>query len=959
MSRESVTYRLGVSGDQEIRATLAAIGESGDASSRRMARAFERDMRVLEAGAERAKRRYEQLKAIGSTTQREIAMQTGLDRSVFGDTKSAEASMRAFVMEQDKLTRSRERLIAQADPLFAAQQRYNATMAEAMRLDRAGALAKGDLAKVQARAKAELESLSVTQQGFTRSSGAMTSGLQQAGFQVSDFAVQVGGGTSAIRAASQQAPQLVQAMALMGMGAENTNSKFGKFTAFLAGPWGAAITVGVSLIGVFASKMGESDDASEKLSGALDFQRMSTEELTKAIDDQVRSAEDAIAVGAAAEIQARRTAEANLKEAISEREKTRAKLDGMLATERRSAGQGSAPGTVQGAVGMQVAGLRAEIAAQDENIAKLKDVLQGKLFAVASSEADARLDPLAGVRRKYELDRAATQKTAREERWSQERTRRELEKLGRARDAETKRIQDQQREHEKLARGSGTFEFGSPIVGGKVGAPFGQKRGDRRHGGVDIPTAVGTPVVATADGVVSFAGERGDYGNLLTIRIDDRTETRDAHLSRFAVAVGDVVKKGQVIGYSGGARGAPGAGNSTGPHLHHELRIDGKAVNPFGKYAIDDRYADVAQQILAEEKRLADERETNVKTLRTLMEQGDPLLAIANKLKDELAEIDRLAGLSPGMGGIGSEQAEILRDQARQRARKGELETKVTAIGPQLDYATKFLDEADEKDADYVKRLGGAKADQAEAMAFLELEAKMLGASVREREAAIAQFEYIADLKRQGLDLSDEEVRKLIEGNAEWFRRRGLIDEANETLKRQRQLGEQIIDTLLDPSGWDDWGEMGKRVINMLIQEFLLLAAINPLKNAMFGTDYATLGKGGLLGFLGGIFGGGKAGGSEYTQAGFFEVGEFGKELVRLPRGSQVVNANRTRAMERSGAKPAPRPIVFDMRGAVVTEDLMRQMQAMADKAARDGAQGGFDMVVDGNQRSFGGLLAV
>ena len=343
MSRESVTYRLGVSGDQEIRATLAAIGESGDASSRRMARAFERDMRVLEAGAERAKRRYEQLKAIGSTTQREIAMQTGLDRSVFGDTKSAEASMRAFVMEQDKLTRSRERLIAQADPLFAAQQRYNATMAEAMRLDRAGALAKGDLAKVQARAKAELESLSVTQQGFTRSSGAMTSGLQQAGFQVSDFAVQVGGGTSAIRAASQQAPQLVQAMALMGMGAENTNSKFGKFTAFLAGPWGAAITVGVSLIGVFASKMGESDDASEKLSGALDFQRMSTEELTKAIDDQVRSAEDAIAVGAAAEIQARRTAEANLKEAISEREKTRAKLDGMLATERRSAGQGSAP----------------------------------------------------------------------------------------------------------------------------------------------------------------------------------------------------------------------------------------------------------------------------------------------------------------------------------------------------------------------------------------------------------------------------------------------------------------------------------------------------------------------------------------------------------------------------------------------------------------------------------------
>lgn len=94
---------------------------------------------------------------------------------------------------------------------------------------------------------------------------AMGAGFQQAGFQVSDFFVQVGGGTSAVRAMSQQLPQLTQAIALMGMGAEESAGKFGAFARFMGGPWGAAITVGASVLGVLAQKFLETDDAIKKV----------------------------------------------------------------------------------------------------------------------------------------------------------------------------------------------------------------------------------------------------------------------------------------------------------------------------------------------------------------------------------------------------------------------------------------------------------------------------------------------------------------------------------------------------------------------------------------------------------------------------------------------------------------------------------------------------------------------
>ena len=159
-------------------------------------------------------------------------------------------------------------------------------------------------------------------------------------------------------------------------------------------------------------------------------------------------------------------------------------------------------------------------------------------------------------------------------------------------------------------------------------------------------------------------------------------------------------------------------------------------------------------------------------------------------------------------------------------------------------------------------------------------------------------------------------MQALIRGNDALVDQGMALTRANRLLDEQRRIGENIVDTIFDPSNWDDWGEMGKRILQMLLQEMLVLAAVNPLKNALFDSGLPTLGDGGgFLGFLGGIFG--NASGTEWSSGGWRRVGEFGEELVRLPRGAQVMNAGRTRQADRTGAaRPISISYQIDATGA-------------------------------------------
>ena len=94
------------------------------------------------------------------------------------------------------------------------------------------------------------------------------------------------------------------------------------------------------------------------------------------------------------------------------------------------------------------------------------------------------------------------------------------------------------------------------------------------HPGVDIANNIGTPVVATADGKVIISGRSSGYGNLIQIDHGNGIITFYGHNSQLIVQVGQMVKKGQMIAYMGST------GNSTGPHVHYEIRVNGTPVNP-------------------------------------------------------------------------------------------------------------------------------------------------------------------------------------------------------------------------------------------------------------------------------------------------------------------------------------------------------------------------------------------
>ncbi|AKH43157.1 murein DD-endopeptidase MepM/ murein hydrolase activator NlpD [Altererythrobacter atlanticus] len=120
---------------------------------------------------------------------------------------------------------------------------------------------------------------------------------------------------------------------------------------------------------------------------------------------------------------------------------------------------------------------------------------------------------------------------------------------------------------------------GMPVQGVALTSDYGMRnhpilRKRRQHNGVDLAGPSGTPVYATADGMVSRASRFGSYGNYIQIEHGGELETRYAHLSGYEVSAGDRVHKGQLIGYVGST------GRSTGPHLHYEVRLAGEPVDP-------------------------------------------------------------------------------------------------------------------------------------------------------------------------------------------------------------------------------------------------------------------------------------------------------------------------------------------------------------------------------------------
>jgi murein DD-endopeptidase MepM/ murein hydrolase activator NlpD len=148
------------------------------------------------------------------------------------------------------------------------------------------------------------------------------------------------------------------------------------------------------------------------------------------------------------------------------------------------------------------------------------------------------------------------------------------------------------RELERVVGRTGEVVSSLPLrwpLRGRVNSEFGRRPSPwsgatEHHSGLDISVAPGSPVMCPAPGRVLLAGGGGDYGRHVVIEHGNGVRSLYGHLSKVDVKAGQLVEKGDVLGLTGST------GRSTGPHLHYELRVAGKAVNP-RKFLWDDGVA--------------------------------------------------------------------------------------------------------------------------------------------------------------------------------------------------------------------------------------------------------------------------------------------------------------------------------------------------------------------------------
>ena len=113
-------------------------------------------------------------------------------------------------------------------------------------------------------------------------------------------------------------------------------------------------------------------------------------------------------------------------------------------------------------------------------------------------------------------------------------------------------------------------------ISGVITSRYGESSNIRSstHTGLDIAAPTGTDIKACISGTVIYAGLKGSYGNIVKIKHKNNVETWYAHCNKLYVKKGDIINAGDIIATVGST------GNSTGSHLHLEIRVDGKAVNP-------------------------------------------------------------------------------------------------------------------------------------------------------------------------------------------------------------------------------------------------------------------------------------------------------------------------------------------------------------------------------------------
>jgi len=724
------------------RGTALAIGYTAK-SARESAMAFEQAFRATEEAAQA----IESLRMAEAAAAQGAAMleatHRGTSLAIDATTKSARESAMVFeqaAQAQAKLAQQAQNLREAIDPSIAVQRRFNEELARADNLLEAGAISQREYAQAVALARENLQQgwaqITQTTEALQRQAKEGTTANRmvaesergkrvafiQTGQQLQDMAIQFQMGTRASTIFAQQVPQLAFALTSLEGSSNKTMNRIGQFATLLSGPLSIALVAVSAGLGILIDKFILSEDSAKKtgdamgsLSDMLDMSKNSYESLMAVVNEYNDAQSQSTAKTYDAIKAAYALAEANLKLAESKLALFKGESESSITM---NAGSATEANTMLAQRDSTVAYLQGEVD-------RLRKDLNAAGVALGTEESRRNNDPRYKLETSYgvqlsDLDEKRRKGLIAQIPYEQQRT-----KLLNEQTAALKAYDDAQRKaRPKRERGEDTRveAFGMPLPSGsfRSGSKFGAQRDGYKHQGVDLPVAQGTPVFATQDGQVIFASNAGAYGNLVKINHGAGTETRYGHLSRFAVKDGDPVKKGDIIGYSGGKPGAPGAGRSTGAHLHYEVRVNGKPVDPTkGAFPFD--ASKVAEEAEKARKDLEDFGNKSAERISRINESFDEQPRLIDRARQATRELDATIAELEERKPIGWEQmvedakdAKLTIEDALVRPLKEMREEGEKNIAVQRLLTAGREDEAEalERIWDYEKRIGPLKAEQ-------------------------------------------------------------------------------------------------------------------------------------------------------------------------------------------------------------------------------------------------------
>jgi hypothetical protein len=946
---KSVSIRMGTTGKADVTRTFDEMAASGEASANRWSKAYDRAGQDVEAALQRQANAAAKIAAIvpqtaiqmqanaaaGSNTRFGGGYAAGAgERNGLGEgsARASAAVFKELIAAEEQLEARTRALVASIDPVWAAQQRFNAEMENARDLISNGKISLDQYVTKLGQERAALDSATAAQQRGAVSAGAHRAAMQGLSFQAQDAMTQLSMGANVFNVIAVQGAQAAGQMA-------NLEGKLGSAAKFMIGPWGLAITGGLMLLGMLTDRLMQSRQASEADEAAKRGEAAGANTLEgaiKALNDitGVHNRSQAVAIDLAIG-----NADAMLKQAEATRAATAARLADMKALQAANRQRASGPGQNSEMVAIGLPAGDEAIASVEATLSKLDaSIIRGQnavRFARAESsrqhavqtadelDRNSRLRISTGAVADAERNLAKVREEGRSQLAAKKITPEEY--AAKSDEAERRLVKAQEdgrhssdRRAASLGRQAAAMEVNADaslelarayLVGGAAAL-----RAEAARKGLTDATRRGIDSDAqVARQLQVMVGEQVANGAKSVAQLREETEARAA--VRAQVLAGTLPVEGMAQALSDEA--------ALRPLLKLQTVAQGEALTELTKVieayrkALADAHEEEARSGAAVETRASKDR--FAETIESIRDLGKDPLQRALDAARRAAERDADAKKLTGEDRTGFVDARVSEARATEGYRRAQF----------------YVSTAD---------------DQRDSLELAKLELSLAASGNDERDRAMAKLEMILRMKREGITADSEEGRKLLENQE---RLDGVATQAKLAaagFRELRDFGNDFVDTVLSEDTWSSWGNAGKTILNMLKSEFVKLALLNPLKNLING-DKALPTLSGLVGKIGNLFGpkgvGNNAAGTEWWSGGATWLAENGPEIVNLPQGSRVTSAAETRrlfAANDAGSRAGGLTVIVNAQDAVLADTVRGWVSEGVGLASAQGAAGGAAM---------------